>query len=282
MRTQVFTLPNGFTDNTGTLVREIELRKLDGNDEDFILDKQEMRKGNILNRLIKRVTVRLGTTVKPDQIERLYDERFLVADTTYVLVSLRLWGIGRTYRFEASCPRCEKIGKHRLDLSTLKLEPQPEEARGKTEFVETVTAEDEDPVVVRFRPLFVKDEPLLLSIRSDYPKDKASRELLMQVLEMDGKHPTVDSVKALPMRVRNAIRQTMDAKSGGINTELLMECRSCGRSFKDNMPIDIRSFFFPAVASSPDEMEATPYLASGTTPLPSPDASAGSPPKSGG
>jgi uncharacterized C2H2 Zn-finger protein len=280
MRSALFMLPNGFSDGAGGVVREIELRKLDGNDEDFILDKVEMKRGNVLNRLIKRVLVRVGNVTDPMMIEKVFDERFLMADTTFMLVSLRSWGISPIYRFEASCPRCEKIGKHRVDLRKLVVDEQPEAARGQDTFTEVIDLEDGEKVTVKFRPLFVRDEHLLLSIKSDYAKEKATKELLMQIQQLNGEVPDASTIKALDWSTRNAIRQVMDSKSGGIDTELLMECKACGKTFKDSMPIEVRSFFFPAAGSPKTEMEATPYRVSITTSESSGTSTAGHPRKS--
>lgn len=279
MRTETFDLPNGFMMNN-ELVKDIEFRKLDGNDQDFVLDKENLKKGQILDRLIKRACVRLGNMTDKTVIETAYDQHFLLADMTFCLISLRRWGIGPIYKFEAMCERCETIAPYRTDLRDLEVTPQKDEDRGKEEFVETISVPDSEPCVITFRPLYAKDNSLLKTVKETYGKEKGTRELLIQLKKLNDKKADPQAVKSLDWAVLNSIREKMDSHMGGMNIELIMECKKCSnRPFKDTMPIEARSFFFQGEVSS-EMTQARPYHKYGAISSSSEESSDGSQAKS--
>lgn len=269
MRTITITLPNGIPESTGTVIRDIEIRKLTGEDEDMLLDRENLRKGGVIDRLLKNCIVAIGPYTKKEEIDRVYDSSLLLADVTYILVQLRIWGISPIYSFEHSCPRCEHINKQRLDLTTLKIDQQKEDFRGKSQFMDVIDSTDDTgkpiKVPISHRPLFTKDSRMMEAIKSEYPREKATRELMIQLVEFNGAPVTFKQLQALDMGFRNQLRKCMDDKMGGINLELLMTCRKCERTYKENMPIEIRSFFFRAEDSSDTEQTAIPYHANTST-----------------
>jgi len=282
MRIKQITLPNGFTNN-GEFIRRMEIRKLGGQEEDLLVDKEELKKGTVLFQILKNCTVSLGGVDDPKLISAIYDGPFLAADLSYVLVELRAWGLSPEYVYEHQCPACETIGKHAINLHTLRVDAQPEEHRGKNRFIATlenapkpfgangdVLPEREwsyGDVTFSFRPLYMKDQKMLEAIRSDYPKQRATRELGLYLLEYDG----VDAQNLDPKTLqkfdggtRSAMRELIDATSGGIDTEVMMTCRKCTKAYKDNIPVDAKHFFFRKGATS-ETRTATPYREGGPT-----------------
>lgn len=257
-------LPNGII-HAGEVLRDIELLRLDGDHEDLIHDKKNLREGNALEKLIKSCIVRVGDITDSETIGKLYDKALITPDQSFILVKLRMFGIGKMYEFVAECPRCEKEDSYSIDLSTLRLDEQPEECRGKKEFSAVIEPEGEDTFMITFRHLYAGDGKMLSIIKKDYGKERATRELALQLLTINGKHagdPKV--VKALSWKARNAIRAAMDATVGGLNTELSMECKNCdGREFRTTMPIELRSFFYPKGRSKETPRPAKPFLGFG-------------------
>lgn len=298
MRTKQITLPNGFMSPNGELVRRMEIRKLGGREEDLLVDKDELKKGTVLFQILKNCTVSMGAIDDPKQISALYDSSFLLADLSYVLVELRAWGIDPQYTFEHQCPTCETIGKHVIDLSSLRVEEQKPEYRGKDRYIATLNdapkpldkegnalAEKEwsyGTVPITFRPLYVRDQKLLEAIKSDHPKQKATRELYIQLVEYDGHEIDkldIKTFQSFDSGTRGQIRTAIEAASGGVNTELLMSCRKCTRTYKDSLPVDIKHFFF-RVGDGQETRTATPFLDVGMTLTSWPSGLGGSPQKS--
>lgn len=269
MKTKVITLPNGFSDGAGGVIRELEIRKLNGNDEDMLLDKEAHEGGRVFDQLVKGCIVRAGTLTDQGKIGSIYDRFFLLADTTFVLIQLRIWGIGPTYRFEHECSKCGEIGQHSINLNELSIDEQKEEYRGQAEYTETY-----DGLPVTFRPLYIRDQATLETMRQRYPHDRASRELMLQITKLDGVAPTEAALKELDMGTRNAIRNSIDARSGGIDVEILSDCQKCEKTTKGTLPVEVRSFFFQAGVSSKTKT-ARPFRSSGTTRTSSANESAG-------
>jgi hypothetical protein len=280
MRTTTVQLPNGFVSSTGENIRDIEIRKLTGEEEDMVLDKEELRRGGILDRLLVRCIVRAGTITDPKVISAEYFQNFLLADCQFLLVELRKWSIDEIYRFDHTCPRCEAIGNKAIDLTTLAVNQQKDSYRFAREYVETVENDDGDTVPFEFRHLFVRDNTLLENIKVDFKKEKGTRELILQLKKYNGAAVHPQLLKKMTWGERTRIRNIIDAHTGGLDNVLLFTCRNCDKSYKDHMPIEVRSFFFPA-GDTPESVEtAIPYRSSGSTRRSLPPDGDGSPVKS--
>jgi hypothetical protein len=250
--TKTINLPNGIRTITG-VEREVEIVRLGGVQEDIIHTKKNLRDGNALELLLKSSIVRIGSVTDPKEISELFDKRMTVPDMTFVLIELRKYGIGRKYTFNAACPHCEKTSAHSIDLGTLKVDEQKEEYRGKLELSKLLTKEElgedfEDLGVfdVKFRPLFVSDLKMFGIIKEDHKESKATHELYLPLISVNGVKLSIKQTLNLPWVVRNAIRAAMDETSGGVDTELVMTCPSCDdREFSAPMPVETRDFFYP-------------------------------------
>lgn len=273
-------LPNGCIMPDGAFVRSAELRHLDGEDEDFIRDKEEVRQDGLLDRLLKRCIVRLGDYTDAPSITRAY-ARLHLADTQSLLIDLRKSSIGPRYTFDRQCPNCRKVSPQTIDLEKLKLDQQKAEDFGHDVYDARVTTErpGDGETAITFSPLRVPHGALLDSIKTQYPRERATRELLVQLKTVNGEQADPGLVKKLPWAVRNAIRGAMDDVEGGYDTELEIPCPHCDSVEKAQMPIHIQSFFFPAAATSATS-SARPCRPSGTTPSSSPSSSTGPQPTS--
>jgi len=270
MKEHDFDLPNGFKFRD-LPITTVTLRELDGEDEDLVRDRNELKKGNILDKLVKRCIVRLGSFEKRDEIEAAY-EYMPLPDLTFTLIRLRQSGMDNVYRFEMGCPSCGKPSRHRIDLRELACTPQKEEYRFKNDISVTLS----NGSVVSFRPLIVRDQKQLEEVKEQYAAEKGTRELIVQLNTYDGKNAKDFAlVRKLPWAVRNEIRQAMDDASGGIDTELVMDCPKCDHTFEKSMPVDVRDFFFQTGGTGKTCSLAKPCRPSGFTQPSSPSAGAG-------
>lgn len=246
------------------------------------MDKEEQKKGSVLTTVVKNCTISMGAINDKGKIAALYDQHFLLADLTFVLVQLRIWGVDPVYVYEHQCPFCENIDKHHLDLRTLRVDQQKDEYRGKTSYAAIIKdapkpfgADGEilkeadwsyGDVPITFRPLFMRDSFLLETIRSDYPKQKATRELALQIESYCGVDGVdINLLRKFDSSTRSSIREEIEKVNGGVNSEAIMSCRKCTRSYKDSIPVTAKYFFF-RVGVTPETRKATPFLENGTTP----------------
>lgn len=280
MRTKTIKLPNGFRTSTNELITNLEIRKLGGEEEDLLVDKEELKKGAVLGQILKNCTVAMGNITDPKVISKCFDGPFLMADITYMLLELRAWGRGNIYVFEQTCPHCEDVAKHRIDLTTLRVDPQKEEFRGKDRVLGKLPDAPKPwdakgnllphaewsygDIAFSFRPLYFSDQKMLEAIRTEFPKQKSTREMSLQIVDYDGREMDINALRKFDSDTRGEIRRQLDAAVGGVDNELTMTCRKCTRSFKDNMSMDVRSFFF-RTADLPEMRTATPYQSGGLT-----------------
>lgn len=270
-------LPNGLVDENGMVIRSIELRDLSGPEEDMLRDKRELRDGNIIAKLLRRSIVRIGEYEDPKKIDDLFGKRFLLADMTYLLIRLRQQTTGEDlYAFDATCPTCDTMRRKRIDLSELRIDEQKQEYRGAERIKLTVDirppskrgtkAEQKDLLNLEIRPLYVSDLSMLETIKVDYGSERGTRELALQLLRVNDAKPLPSYIKTgLSWAARTAIREAIDKTSGGVDTELLCECKRCERSWKMQMPIEMSSFFFPTEDSFENASPAKPFRSSGGT-----------------
>lgn len=262
MRTIDVTLPNGFQVITAAgpvQITTVTLRSLTGDDENLIRDRDELKKGGILDKLMRGAMVRLGHLEDPKAIEAAYPDLPL-ADLTFLLVELRKHAIGHRYTFEQTCPACRKIFRPTIDLNELTLEPQKTEYR----FKDRIDGKLEDGLTFEFRPLRAKDTKALDMIKEQYPRERGTREIGLQVLSINGKASDARVLRQLELRQLNEIRLEIEKASGGLDVDLLMDCPRCESTIKEGMPIQVRDFFFRAADTS-GTVTATPFLRSGPT-----------------
>ena len=259
MKTVTVNLPNGIVSD-GTRITEVEIRDLNGFDEDLLRSKKFLKDGGVVNRLLKRCITSIGGETNTEAIAKLYSSMPL-ADVAFLLVALRQNSLGDKYTFEFECPNkgCEKPSKQSILLSSLLIDQQPEECFGKTEFTSSI-----DGVTVVFRNLLTEDGDRLESVKQQYRDEQGTRELLLQIVSVDGKRPTPKDLKEWSWGFRNKVRNAMDAVAGGIDLDLSIACPHCDRVFKDKMPVDMRDFFFPAGDSLSQVSEPTPYRVFGS------------------
>ena len=106
----VVTLPAGFLLNDGTIVREVEVRELNGSDE------EELAKATTPNRLLhtafSRGLVAVGDI--PAYSEDL--DTMLSGDRDAVLLGIRIATFGKDLAYNATCPSCLEEHEVTIDL----------------------------------------------------------------------------------------------------------------------------------------------------------------------
>lgn len=256
METISLILPNGI--NVGGVVyRNIVTRLLDGNDEDLLRDKKFLKEGNVLSKLLRGLIQSIGN-ISNEGLDEAFN-LMPVEDVSFILIKVRENSVGRIYRFESTCPKCEHIENHSIDLSTLVVDEQKDEYRGQSEIAKEI-----DGVVYVFRQLYIKDMPKIEAVNTLYKNEKGTRELLLQISSINGATPLPSSLKSKSLGHRNKIRNFLDSISGGIDQDLVTECSKCDNVIKHKMPLDLADFFFQAEATV-DCPVAIPFRLYGNT-----------------
>ena len=77
-------------------VETLEIKYMTAKEEDILTSKTLIRKGLVIDRLIRSVLV--DQTIDPDDI--------LIGDKNALILAIRITGYGESYETEISCPAC--------------------------------------------------------------------------------------------------------------------------------------------------------------------------------
>lgn len=246
-REKVISLPLGLMMD-GTLVREVELTKLDGWEEDILADttgskrEQDRKMSLILSRCTKRMGSKVRTKNKNEDPEFFLDEYLdmPIPSRAFAVVRLGQLSHGHEYVFPASCPFCKHYHENlTVDLRDQKVVPASDEFCLQPEHV----FEMDDTTIV-WRVLTGRDEPRLAEVVRVHKSSLLSALMFCSVVSINGKKPSSpNELKYLSSETRSVFRGELDV--GGIDTQVVNTCDNptCGRDFPTQIPVNDPRFF---------------------------------------
>lgn len=230
----VYELPCGFIDNTGTLHTEIHLHEMTGREED-LLASNKLSPQKKINAIAANCLERIGTITDRTAFPAILTQ-LPIGDRVFLVIALRRTSLGDEFPVEDTCPSCSAKSNYVLDLGDLEVKKLPDPMRRV--FDETLPSGKK----VRFRLGVGADEEKILKIADE---EKPSAMLLARTEMLDGKIPTLNDLKSLSWRDRQALRALMEEKDGGVDTSLDMTCPACGHEFQRELDLGQQGFFFP-------------------------------------
>ncbi len=261
------TLPVGYladpdSPDTSELWTDVEVREMDGRDEDML------GAGNIaahkkLGELLRRCLVALGPERDPAVLARVVG-KLTVTDRLFTLFLLRRTTLGDTYPFEATCPndacRDEKgrptVGVHSVDLSSAEIRP----AFDPRQRVHTVTLPSGKEAV--FHMMTGNDEERV----ARYVEDRVTMKHAARLDSLEGrKFPTdpnrvdpqvVALIQGLAFADRDFLSSAYELAEGGVDTEVELKCAACGYTFRQEMDIQ-RGFFSRSGTRRPSKTKSS-------------------------
>ena len=274
-----FELPNGFlyapAEEKPRYIRNGYLRGLSTADFSYLRDTIHKGKWKDtgwtpVDEVIKRNIVDLGGETNPAVIKGMYESYLWAADSIYLLVETKRFGVSDGYAWDDECSKCGKKIRPRIKLSGLEIDEAPEEHRGKAEYTLPVTHDVygdplDNPLVITFGPLLAKHAADLRAIGEDHPEARAEKETALQVKKINDKVVTSDDIAKLSLRQYLAISAVMETVCGGLKfkVDYLCKHRFCGKESELDMPINIRDFLLPGKQSGVVTGEATPSRLNG-------------------
>lgn len=252
------TLPGGYIDEEGKLHREVTLEPMTGYEEDLLTNQRLSKDGASIRMIVANCMTRVGPYEAPMGAARTPAQRslftkivdqMLVSDKTFLVILLRRISLkdGDIYRFKTQCPNenCKHERVERLNLCDLEVYPLRDPEKRVYSF-----RLPNSQKTVRFRHIYVYDEPKLVELRRKYEDAFLSASLWYQIIDIDG--VKVNSYRDLqPLRVedRNELRVAMDKIDGGFDLEVTVECPLCGNVKRAPMEIG-GPFFIPSMLES--------------------------------
>lgn len=232
-----FELPCGHLDSDGNLHTSVMVREMTGEDEE-VLAARNMPTSKKLNKILSRCTESIGSFRGPPINNIVLD--LTQGDRIYLLMAIRRASLGNDMPFQTSCPKCKEEARFILDLGDLE------------------TKKPKDPKV-RVYPLTLpktgkKVQMRVLTGRGEEAISKAatkgvdiiSTAILARMDSINDKPATIDDLKELPLADRNFLKDSWEDYEGGIDTEIQVDCPSCGHAYETELDISQQGFFNPS------------------------------------
>lgn len=231
---KIVKLPHGYAEN-GTVLDEVEVRAMTGVEEDVLSD-DKLPMASRINEIIANCMERIGTVTDKTKFRPML-LKFSSEDQIALLVALRTISVGERYAIETGCPSCNIPIKVDLDLNTLNVTPA--KVRGKAVEVSLPSGRK-----AKVRPMTIEDSLRTAEMRLAGDA-RMSTAILVRVVELDGKAPTLDDIRNLLYADRVYLRNFFDDMEGGIESEIKVTCPQCKRTFNEAVDIVHAEFFSP-------------------------------------
>lgn len=234
-------LPGGFIDNEGALHKDVSLKEMTGEEEDILLSTGTSGHEKI-NRVITNCVASVGPYTDRKTIEAAV-RRMVVGDRVVLLLGLRIMSLGEEYNFGTTCDSCGAKNNHSVDLLGLEVKPSPDPEKreqtvklpsGKSAVLKVMTGEDE----ARIAKAAGKG-------KKKKGRDVMTLNIVARLKELDGSPAGALAAKRLSMRDRSFIRSWYINNEGGVDTDLQLDCVSCGQEFDSVLDAGQPDFFFP-------------------------------------
>lgn len=233
-----FNLPCGYVnEETGELYTKVVISELGGEDEDIFFSN--MQSASIVNNVLFNRVESIGPITNKDQIKQIVPQ-LTIGDRVFLMIALRRVSEGDIFMWESKCPTCGDKSMHRFDLKDLEIEKMPEPKKRIYDYELPRMKQTARWAVMNGLMESKRDK-----LRKKHHKDKATLPIFLRLLSLDDKPVSMDIVKSLPMHDRNRLRHQFDKFEGGVETDIDLECPSCGVEFKDELNIADKNFFFP-------------------------------------
>jgi len=245
-----FLLPVGYVDPSGKVHDTIILREMTGREDDM-LGNDDLPIGERVSNVLSSCTVKLGDVDDPIVIKKAISDTLEGAglplteqDRIAAMIFLRRTSIGDLYKFERRCPRCSTVATNRsMDLRELKISKSPHPTKRRVKV--TLPRSGREAVI---SVLAAKDSIAIGRLRPTQ-KDLKSLAISARVESLDGKvfsdpRLAMETIKALPQKDRNYIRQVYNAMEAYVETDVEVECRNpiCQAPWK--FTLDVGQGFF--------------------------------------
>jgi hypothetical protein len=247
-----FKLPCGYVDSSGKLHNIVVMRQMTGVEEDMMANDNLAVTERVRN-ILRSCCDKIGDIDDPKiVIAALEDNGDLpkgalpvtAADRLAMLLFLRIVSVGNTYRYDTTCPHCDKENKgNMIDLRTLDIKyvDDPTKRVGKVKLPRS-------GVEVSLKILTAKDEVEVSKLNPNQANAR-TLALMARIVTIGGKplppqFAGIELVKQMPYQDRIYLRKVFDFMEGAIDTEIEVVCSkaACEKIYK--FSLDLGQVFF--------------------------------------
>lgn len=217
----------------------LSLRPMTGEEEQILATPSFTRRGTAINMILKNC-------IK----ENYRPENFLSIDWTYLLIYLRGISYSPNYEVEIKCPECDRTFSTVIDLSTVYVEPCPDDfgpdlsdvmPNSGYKFNYRLSTSKDETDIQNYRDLRIKN---FGDASVDDTLTYRLSQLLVDIEGLTNKRDLQILIKSLPVNDVAHIRNCINEPKFGVDTDIQMICPSCLHEFETILPFGI-NFFFP-------------------------------------
>lgn len=239
---ETFELIQGYKDEEGTLHTEVEIREMNGTDEEAI-SKNDIKSngGKVARTLLERCILRIGTIYKDEVKSNKWREivqSLSVGDQDYVLLKIRQASLGDEIETQYECPDPNCKEKIITTVTVDELPILPFNGQHTFEFELPKGYKDKDGKVLkkgkmRF-PNGLDREALDTVVRKN--SGLANTLMLSRcIIDLEGIKVHDDIVRNLSLRDRNYLLDVLNENRFGVDLTVEVECPTCGETFKASL-----------------------------------------------
>lgn len=215
----------------------IGMRQILVGDQRILSDRRLVKTGESIDALLSAC----GSSVVDPGIYRFTDRvrwpEVLQGDRLFALIRLRAITHGEAYEFRCGCPSCKTRFDYTFNLDALPIKRLPESSkeilRGDGVFSASVAG-----AKIRFKLINGADERRLQSLLRGTTTDKLSASLSMRIVDIDGVEGRDKKawLEEQGLGVLTSLLAAFEEVDCGVETEIEIECPSCGEAFEINLP----------------------------------------------
>jgi len=260
-------LPLGTTitheDGTPSISREIELSPLTGHHEDILTNRHLNAANRTMNLImaggqlpgVKKDVPGVVTSIGGVRPTESMIQRLSAGDRAYILLRARILSYPESpeHRFRCKCPFCSgPTFIWSQDLREVKCFAVPGQNEGQLLW-DCVLPQSKKKV--SFRILTGADDKKLKSYKrkytgaqkaANYNSSLQTEIMRLQIQEVEGEERVTQTfLRSLSSWDRTFFRNETNRVSGGVESEILVECPSCNAESPVEFPMN-QDFFFPA------------------------------------
>lgn len=262
---QDFKLPCGYVDPDGKVHNIVVIRQMTGEEEDMMAN-DNLAVNERVSQILRACCQKIGSVTDPKIIKgALEDDDDLpegalsvtAADRLAMLLFLRIVSIGNVYRYDPTCPKCDKTTKNEaINLSELEIKyvADPTKRVGKVRLPKS-------GVAVSLKILTAKGEGEVTRLNPNQSNAR-TLALIARIVDIGGKplpdhFAGINLIKQMPYKDRIYLRSVFDIMEGAIDSEIEVVCSKadCGQLYK--FSLDLGQVFFSPQGDTvtPDSIE---------------------------
>jgi hypothetical protein len=161
-----------------------------------------------------------------------------IGDRMYLFIRLRVLSLDNNFLMDCKSPSDNNEFKVIVDLNTLDVKKlEDKKVRMKT----FKLPKSEIDVEIKLATGY--DEEKLTSIQNGHAK--MSTSILLRIEKIAGEKPTLENLKRLPLKDRNAIRTELESFDVGVDTKVIVKSPSDDFEYETELGLTQKGFFFP-------------------------------------